>query len=70
MRAIVKKIMDKDWSLVVFYVNTLMKSDLSGDQKRQECYKQLIEDGIPIVSWMIYIAIETAYGILKEQSDG
>ncbi len=58
---------DKDWNSIVSQVQALLNSDIPGEQKRQIVFDTLRSFGIDAASWLLYAAIELAYGNLKEK---
>ena len=57
----------KDWNSIVSQVQALLNSDIPGEQKRQIVFDTLRSFGIDAASWLLYAAIELAYGKLKEK---
>lgn len=62
----IQAILKKDWNSVTFQVGKLMDSSIPGEQKRQIVFDTLRGFGIDAASWLLYAAIELAYGKLKE----
>ena len=57
----------KDWDLVVSSVYLLTSADTPGEQKRERVYLILREAGVSVAAWLLYAAIEIAYGQIKIQ---
>ena len=57
----------KDWNSIVSQVRALLNSNIPGAQKRQIVFDTLRSFGIDAASWLLYAAIELAYGKLKEK---
>lgn len=58
-------LLHKDWDAVVSSVYLLTGSDLPGDQKREQVFIMLRDAGVSVATWLLYAAIEIAYGQLK-----
>lgn len=54
-----------NWGQVKAWVESYMRSDLPGDQKRQLVFEQLRKLGVDSATWLLYAAIEIAYGRIK-----
>jgi hypothetical protein len=46
-------------------VYLLTGADIPGEQKREQVYLMLRDAGVSVASWLLYAAIEIAYGQLK-----
>ena len=57
----------KDWDAVVSSVYLLIGADIPGEQKREQVYLMLRDAGVSVASWLLYAAIEIAYGQIKIQ---
>lgn len=63
----IQALLAKDWNSVTYQVGALMQSNIPGSQKRQIVFDTLRSFGIDAASWLLYAAIELAYGQLKEK---
>jgi len=63
----IQKLLARDWPSVVNQVSVLMDSDKTGDEKRAIVYRTLREYGVACATWLLYAAIEIAYGKLKSE---
>ena len=57
----------KDWDAVVSSVYLLTGSTIPGEQKREQVYLMLRDAGVSVAAWLLYAAIEIAYGQIKIQ---
>lgn len=55
----------KDWDAVVSNVYSMVGSDVPGEQKREQVFLILRDAGVQVATWLLYAAIEIAYGQLK-----
>lgn len=69
LRKAVAKLMGLHWPDLLDAVQALMKSELSGDEKRQLVLLQLRVMGTDAATWLLSAAVEVAYGELKERND-
>ena len=56
----------KDWDSVVSSVYLLTGADIPGEQKREQVYLMLRDAGVSVATWLLYAAIEIAYGQIKK----
>ncbi len=63
----IQALLAKDWNSVVFQVGVLMDSKKTGEEKRTIAFNTLRQYGIDCATWLLYAAIELAYGQLKEK---
>jgi hypothetical protein len=63
----IQALLSKDWNSVVYQVGALMHSDLTGEEKRSIAFITLRNYGVECATWLLYAAIEIAYGQLKAQ---
>lgn len=56
----------KDWDTVVSSVYLLTGADIPGEQKREQVYLMLRDAGVSVATWLLYAAIEIAYGQIKK----
>lgn len=63
----ISALLAKDWDAVVSNVYLLTGADIPGEQKREQVYLMLRDAGVSVASWLLYAAIEIAYGQLKEK---
>ena len=61
----ISALLAKDWDAVVSSVYLLTGADIPGEQKREQVYLMLRDAGVSVASWLLYAAIEIAYGQLK-----
>lgn len=61
----IERLMGLNWTSVIMQVSKLMDSSKSGDEKRQIAFDTLRSFGIDCATWLLYAAIEIAYGQLK-----
>lgn len=54
-----------DWGQVKAWVETYMMADLPGEEKRRIVFEQLRKLGVDCATWLLYAAIEVAYGRIK-----
>ena len=64
----IQQLLKRDWPSVVAQVSALMNSDKTGDEKRAIVYRTLREYGVACATWLLYAAIEIAYGKLKNET--
>ena len=64
----IQQLLKRDWPSVVAQVSALMNSDKTGDEKRAIVYSTLREYGVACATWLLYAAIEIAYGKLKNET--
>lgn len=55
-----------NWGLVKSTVADLLNKDISGAEKRQLAYEMLRMAGVDGATWLVYAAIEIAYGAIKK----
>ena len=60
-------LMGVNWMSVVMQVTKVAQSNLTGDEKRKKVFETLRSFGIDCATWLLYAAIEIAYGQLKEK---
>lgn len=58
-------LLHKDWDAVVSSVYLLTGAAIPGEQKREQVFIMLREAGVSVATWLLYAAIEIAYGQLK-----
>lgn len=61
----IAQLMGLNWTSVIMQVSAMMSQNLTGDEKRQAVYNTLRSFGIDCATWLLYAAIEIAYGQLK-----
>ena len=63
----IERLMGLNWTSVIMQVSKMMDSSKTGDEKRTIVFNTLRSFGIDCATWLLYAAIEIAYGQLKAQ---
>ena len=56
----------RDWRDVKDAVALLLDAEIPGEEKRRKVFARLRRDGSQAATWLLYAAIEVAYGRLKD----
>ena len=57
-----------DWSFVKQSVQSFLNDEIPGEEKRRKVFALLRAGGSQVATWLLYAAIEVAYGRLKDRN--
>lgn len=60
-------LLDGDWKTVKEAVASFLNANISGEEKRRMVVSRLRASGSVVATWLLYAAIEVAYGRLKDR---
>lgn len=63
----ISALLKSDWEQVNVWVQSYLLSDMPGDEKRKRVFLELRNLGSNAATWLLYAAIEIAYGKIKEE---
>jgi predicted ArsR family transcriptional regulator len=67
LRQAVQRILKSDWQTIIKEVSNMMDSELPGKEKKEVVFSLLREYGVACATWLLYAAIDIAYGKLKDE---
>jgi len=68
LRQAIQRILKHDWKTIITEVGNMMDSDMPGKEKKEYVFSLLREYGIACATWLLYAAIDIAYGKLKDET--